>query len=88
MACPHEARENKAITGVGDIKYIDKDGDGKISAPNDLEYLGTTTPRYTFGLNLTAAWKGFDLGVLLQGVRQKKFLSVERSDEPVLRYLE
>lgn len=63
----NSAAFNKAITGVGDIKYIDKDGDGKISAPNDLEYLGTTTPRYTFRLNLTAAWKGFDLGVLLQG---------------------
>ena len=50
--------DNKSITGVGDIKYVDKDGDGKISAPKvDPEYLGTTTPRYTFGLNLTAAWK-------------------------------
>ena len=69
----NSAAFNKAITGVGDIKYIDKDGDGKISAPNDLEYLGTTTPRYTFGLNLTAAWKGFDLGVLLQGVGKRNF---------------
>ena len=63
----NSAAFNKAITGVGDIKYIDKDGDGKISAPNDLEYLGTTTPRYTFGLNLTAAWKGFDLSIDFQG---------------------
>ena len=69
----NSAAFNKAITGVGDIKYIDKDGYGKISAPNDLEYLGTTTPRYTFGLNLTAAWKGFDLGVLLQGVGKRNF---------------
>ena len=69
----NSAAYNKSITGVGDIKYVDKDGDGKISAPNDLEYLGTTTPRYTFGLNLTAAWKGFDLGILFQGVGKRNF---------------
>lgn len=64
---------NKSITGRGDIRYIDQDGDGKISAPNDLKYLGTTNPRYTFGANLTAAWRGFDFGLLLQGVGKRNF---------------
>lgn len=64
---------NKAITGPGDIKYIDQDKDGKISAPNDLKYLGTTMPRYIFGMNLNAEWKGFDFSLALQGIGKRNF---------------
>lgn len=64
---------NKAITGPGDIKYIDQDGDKKISAPNDLKYLGTTMPRYIFGLNFNAEWKGFDVSITMQGVGKRDF---------------
>lgn len=64
---------NKVIIGVGDIKYIDKDGDGKILVFNDLEYLGIMIFCYIFGLNLIVVWKGFDLGVLLQGVGKRNF---------------
>ncbi len=64
---------NRSVVGVGDIKYIDQDGDGKISAPNDLKYLGTTTPRFVFGLNLNASWKDFDLSLLFQGVGKRNF---------------
>lgn len=64
---------NRSVVGVGDIKYVDQDGDGKISAPNDLKYLGTTTPRFIFGLNLNGAYKNFDLSLLFQGVGKRNF---------------
>lgn len=64
---------NRSVTGVGDIKYIDKDKDGKISAPNDLEYLGTTNPRFVYGLNLNANWREWDFGVIFQGVGKRNF---------------
>ena len=64
---------NRSVVGVGDIKYIDQDKDGKISAPNDLKYLGTTTPRFVFGLNINAAWRGFDLSFLFQGVGKRNY---------------
>lgn len=64
---------NKSVTGVGDIKYIDQDGDGTISAPNDLKYLGTTTPRFVFGFNFDANWKNFDFSCLVQGVAKRNF---------------
>ena len=48
--------------------YADLNGDGQISRGNktladhgDLKKIGNSTPRYNFGLNLDAAWKGFDL---------------------------
>ncbi len=69
---------NRSVVGPGDIKYVDKDNDGKISAPNDLEYLGTTTPRFVFGLTLNASWKDWDFGAVIQGVGKRNYyLSTE-----------
>ena len=64
---------NRSVTGVGDIKYLDLDGDDKISAPGDLAYLGSTTPRFVFGLNLNADWNGWDLNAILQGVGKRNY---------------
>lgn len=60
-----------ANTGVGDIKYIDQNNDKKITT-DDVVYAGTTTPRFVYGLNLGAQWKGFDLSMSFQGVGKRK----------------
>ena len=57
----------------GDVRYKDISGpdgkpDGKVTAAYDRTYLGSTIPRYTYGASLGASWKGFDLGMLLQGI--------------------
>ncbi len=53
---------------VGDIKYLDRNGDGKISYEQDRGYVGTSVyPKFTGGLAFNAAWKGIDLSFLLQG---------------------
>ena len=53
---------------VGDIKYIDRNGDGKISYDQDRGYVGTSIyPKFTGGLAFNLAWKGLDLSFLLQG---------------------
>jgi TonB-linked SusC/RagA family outer membrane protein len=63
---------------AGDIMYKDLNGDGKVSAGNstiddhgDLVVIGNTTPRYSFGITLDAAWKGFDFQIFLQGVGKR-----------------
>ncbi len=50
----------------GDVQYVDQNGDGVI---NELDrvHIGSAIPTFTTGLNLTAAYKGFDLGLFLQG---------------------
>ncbi len=53
--------------GAGDIRYVDIDGDGKVTTA-DRTFLGSNIPKYTFGLSAGLDWKGFDFSFLLQGV--------------------
>lgn len=63
---------------TGDVEYRDLNGDGKINNGSntvtdhgDLKVIGNNTPRYQFGLNLTAAYKNIDLGVFVQGTAKR-----------------
>lgn len=65
---------------AGDIMYADLNGDGKISSgketlgdSGDLSVIGNNTPRYLFGLDLNASWKGFDVRAFFQGVMKRDF---------------
>ena len=51
----------------GDLIFYDRDGNGVITS-DDRTNIGSGTPKWTFGMNLNAEWKGFDLGLFLQGV--------------------
>ena len=58
---------------VGDIKYQDINGDGRIDADDQI-YLGyTTLPEITYGFGLNAEYKGFDINVFFQGVDHVNF---------------
>ncbi|PZX56771.1 SusC/RagA family TonB-linked outer membrane protein [Algoriphagus chordae] len=66
------------VFNVGDLKFQDINGDGKIDKGDwtlenhgDFKVIGNTTPRYQFGLDLNSAWKGFDVRVFFQGVGKK-----------------
>ncbi len=61
--------------GAGDIMYTDLNGDNAVTPGastladhGDLTVIGNSTPRYNFGINLNAAWKGIDFSVFFQGV--------------------
>lgn len=65
---------------AGDIMYKDLNGDGKVSKGaqtwedhGDLKILGDSKPHYFYGIDLTAAYKGFDLRCFFQGVIQHDF---------------
>ncbi|GHV23227.1 SusC/RagA family TonB-linked outer membrane protein [Clostridia bacterium] len=65
---------------AGDIMYADLNGDGKIDNGaktlddhGDLNVIGNTTPRYQFGIDLTADWKGFDVRAFFQGVMKRDY---------------
>lgn len=58
----HTALEVQA----GDLKYINQNKDNIIDA-QDRVVLGSNIPKYTYGLNLSVAYKGFDVIALFQG---------------------
>lgn len=74
----YESFQDGIING-GDVKYVAQgEADHKIGVGNgtpgdsgDLVMLGNTTPRYMYGINLAAQWKGFDLSVIFQGVGKR-----------------
>ena len=53
-------------TWVGDLKYKDVNGDGKIDE-NDKTNIGSPMPKFTFGFNNTFTYKNFDLNIFING---------------------
>lgn len=51
---------------AGDIRYMDTDGNGTLNG-KDRVMANSSDPVYTFGLNLNAGWKGFDLSLMFNG---------------------
>jgi TonB-linked SusC/RagA family outer membrane protein len=52
---------------AGDAKFKDQNGDGKITALDEVD-LGSNFPWLTGGLNLSASYKNFDVQIFFQGV--------------------
>jgi len=67
------------LFGPGDIKYKDKNGDGRINegdntkdAPGDQVVLGNFYSRFQYGFRISADYKGFDLSMFFQGVGKRE----------------
>lgn len=52
---------------AGDLIYVDRNGDGKISAP-DMTYIGNPWPKFTYGISLGGSWKNLEVRALFNGV--------------------
>ena len=69
-----EAASSPHLEGIvpraGDIRYIDKDGNGVIN-DDDRFVVGNDFPRYTFGLSYGLQWKGFFISAFAQGVGRR-----------------
>ena len=71
----------------GDFLYKDIDGDGCITLMDKEIVSDGTNPKFTFGLNLNAAYKGFDISALLQGqLGIKTFWMNDAYNTPTVRY--
>lgn len=52
---------------VGDIKYLDRNGDGKITYEQDRGYTGKSAyPKFITGMTFNGEWRGMDLSLLVQ----------------------
>jgi len=61
----------EAGTAPGDIRFKDLNGDGVIDQ-NDQTFLGSPIPKLTYGFNLGATYKNFDLNMYFDGVYGNK----------------
>jgi TonB-linked SusC/RagA family outer membrane protein len=71
----------------GDLKFKDLNGDGKIDAgvstegnPGDRTIIGNTTPRYTFGVNLSGRSRGISVSSFFQGVGKQDWYPSAEAD--------
>lgn len=55
----------------GDIRYLDKNGDGIINPDNDRFVVGNDFPRYTFGFSYGLEYKDFYFSMFWQGVGKR-----------------
>lgn len=65
---------------AGDIMFADTNHDGRIDNGantkedhGDLKIIGNDTPRFQFGLDLSANYKGFDFRAFFQGVMKRDY---------------
>lgn len=63
---------------VGDLKFKDQNGDGKINwgngtlhNPGDFKKIGNSSMRFPYSIDLNAGWKGFDVRAFFQGVGKR-----------------
>ena len=66
-----------ALTRPGDIKFIDINGDGRITA-DDQEIQGSAQPAFFGGFRNNLTFKGFDLDIFFQFVQGNKMLNYTR----------
>jgi TonB-dependent starch-binding outer membrane protein SusC len=62
---------------VGRLNFRDLNGDGVIN-DNDQTTIGSPIPKLSYGLNLTANYKGFDFSLYMQGVYGNQLLNYVR----------
>lgn len=64
-------------TAPGDIRFVDVNGDGEITAADRVN-IGHFLPDFSYGLNATANYSNFDLSLFFQGVQGNEILNTNR----------
>lgn len=64
---------------AGDFKYVDRNNDGVIDG-NDRTLLGSPSPDFTYGINISAGYKGLNLSATFQGIQGATIFNRRRAD--------
>jgi TonB-linked SusC/RagA family outer membrane protein len=70
-------------TVTGDYRYLDWNGDGQIGVDDSYPIANTGLPLITFGLNLGASYKGFDINLLFSGAAMVNATYTEQLGGPL-----
>lgn len=69
---------------VGDIRYIDYNGDGEING-EDRQYRGSAFPKFEYGMRFQGDWRGLDCTIALQGTSGNKIYNGNNTDLETVR---
>ncbi len=61
------------LYGGGDIKYLDVNQDGQITAADQVPIGNPTSPEIIYGFGTSIGYKGFDVSVFFQGLANESF---------------
>jgi len=67
------------VSETGNPVYEDKNKDGSYTA-DDYSIMGNPNPKYTWGLNSTVRFKGFDFSVFFRGVQGNDVRNLQQSE--------
>ncbi|MWB93119.1 SusC/RagA family TonB-linked outer membrane protein [Flavobacterium sp. GA093] len=70
----------------GDIRFVDRNGDRVINS-DDKTNIGNPYPDFTYGLNLTAAYKKFDFNCFITGVSGNDVFNSNKFDLEAMQRL-
>jgi TonB-linked SusC/RagA family outer membrane protein len=65
-------------TRVGDVRFVDVDGDGVLDVDKDRTIVGNYMPDFTYGLSGSVSFKGVDLSFNFQGVYGNEILNLQQ----------
>lgn len=74
-------------TIAGDIKYMDINGDGKITSLDQVPLGYPTVPEINYGFGISAGYRGFDFSIFFQGLGRESFFIDPEATAPFRRYL-
>ena len=63
-------------TQVGDIRYVDVNGDGEINESGDRTITGSYNPDYTFGIGGSMSYGDLDFGFNIQGSQGNEVMNI------------
>lgn len=79
---------NWSKLAAGDLRFLDLNGDGIVNNGQntledhgDMEVIGNSLPRYSYGINLGANWGDFDLSMIFQGVGKQQWYPGNNADK-------
>jgi len=69
--------EDRVDPATGDFVRVDINGDGQITS-DDQTIIGDPTPDFTYGVNFTGEYKGFDIALAFNGVQGNEIYNLSR----------
>lgn len=75
---------NPATTKPGDRRYVDINGDGKITQADDRTLIGNAQPKFQGGITNTLSYLNFDLSFFFQGTYGNKLFNQNKQQLELL----